>query len=183
MATWLFVRGSTRFPAAEQYKSAEKYGKHGALDVSKGDSVEDLIKVVRKGDRVLLWGVGRLEVTWRGFRVAINKLWKKGVTVVDMRVDVAIEAPALEAITQAHAEIIGQARMPGRAPKIRGKKGGLQRSALGHTDKSFEECRAIWFDHKKYDTDDDAAYEAGVAKRTLYNWFGRSCRRAGKRPK
>jgi hypothetical protein len=169
-----FVRVSPRFPATEQREAMMRNGVTERA-IYEGN-VEDFIKSLRKGDVACVYGIDRLAPSWTKIRVALDAIWERGASILDLTSNALITAEAVVAVARARSICAGEARIPSREEAIRrGAKGGGQLKQRRLTRWAI---KAMWFD-KSIPSNTDVANKCDVPIRTLYNWFGKSGREAG----
>jgi hypothetical protein len=180
MHTIAFVNPTIRFPAEPQLEALKKLKPNSIMNTKDGYTVADLLKITKRKSRVAVHGVGRLGATTREMREALVELHKNGVIVYDAKMDVELTAAALASYAKGVQEVNGEARFPGIEASLRGKKGVAAKRATKQWWKDDPEARELWF-NRGIATDAEAAIRIGVSKRSLYEYFGKSGRKAGRR--
>lgn len=173
-----FVRYSPRFGLVAQRAAIQAAGVREAkiYQDGKGESREDLIKTLRRGDVIVVDGLHRFGVNRADLTAALQACEGKGVTVMDATTGRTTTAEAAALLSEAWHVLAGEARRPSPSAIRRSsekRKGRRKARALEN-----EELEAIWTD-MTIPTNDEAAEKAGVPKRSLYRLFGSSGRPAG----
>ena len=177
-----FINPTSRFSEEEQAAGIRPFKPNSKVETKAGYTVADLVKIARKGNQVLVHGVGRLGASQVAVREALIALGEKGVTVFDTKFGVEVTAQALAALAEGYREVTGELRLPGSSAILNAKKSAKVRKATKANGKSDDERRKIWTD-QKIPTDPMAAAMCGVSKQTLTRWFGKSGRPPGRRNK
>jgi len=177
-----FINPTSRFPAETQLAGVKPHKPNATINTKDNYTAADLAKIARKGNQILVHGIGRLGGSQIAVREALIALGEKGVTVFDTKFGVEVSGQALAALAEGYREVTGELRMPGSSAILNAKKSAKARKATQANGKSDDERRKIWLD-PKIPTDPMAAAMCGVSKQTLGRWFGKSGRPPGRRNK
>lgn len=175
-----FINPTGRFPADVQLAGVKAYKPNAIVSTKDNYTAADLVKIARKGNQILVHGVGRLGRSQIAVREALIALGEKGVVVFDTKFGIEVSAQALAALAEGYREVTGELRLPGSSAILNAKKSVKVRRAAAVEGKSDGDAEAAWKD-RKIPTDPIAAAMIGLSTRTLTRRFGKSGRPPGRR--
>lgn len=183
-----YVRESPNWSVARQLQFLEAAGvatSKTLIDRMRAGWLENrrlAVKMLRRSDRLVVAGLGRLAVDHQDLREVLNEIVEKGAFVFDSLAQAEIRADkldALESYRQARADWMGERTLKGRkAAEARGLMGGRPKIDL-NPDDEFK-FRRIWFD-KRIVANKDAAAQIGHSASWCEKHWGRSGRPRNKR--
>lgn len=163
-----YIRPSPRKSEASQRAALEAVGCRQIYAANKGESWDDFVHALRRGNQVVVDGFDRLAPRRDGATERLNQIADKGCTLMDARSGVVVDPVAVALWNDACTFWLGEARVPSRAEAVRrGKLGGRQPATAFMSD---VEAKEIW------DNPDIPKAEAlkliGLKERTAYRRLG-----------
>jgi len=170
-----WVRGSPGYPVEAQLEAIQAAAVKAKMiyGAAKGETVGDMIDGLAAGDVLVVHGTHRLGASMAQYAAVLEALRKKRITIRDTSRDTEITGRELVAASMVAADrsiLLGEARIDAA---------GLRKRLPGRMGE--KEARAVWTD-LTIPTDAEAARRARWGRRTMYETFGKSGRRQGRRP-
>ena len=168
-----WVRVTPGYPAAPQVAALKSAGVKNIYSTAEKDTLDDMLRYVRKGTEVWMLGAHRLATTLSELGRALNHLNEIGASVYDIEKDAKPGAGEWASLREAQAVIRGEIRQAAR--KKGAPVGGRPRKDGGVSE---DKARALWFDHS-IPTNAAAAAKARWSLKTMSRKFGASGRPVG----
>lgn len=170
-----WVRGSPGYPVETQLEAIQAAGVKAKMiyGAAKGETVGDMIDGLAAGDVLVVHGTHRLGASMAQYAAVLEQLRRKRITIKDTSRGTEITGRELVAASMVAADrsiLLGEARIDAA---------GLRKRLPGRM--SEKDARAVWED-MSIATDAEAAQRARWGRRTMYETFGKSGRRQGRRP-
>lgn len=170
-----WVRGSPGYPVETQLEAIRAAGVKAKMiyGAAKGETVGDMIDGLAAGDVLVVHGTHRLGATLAQYAAVLDQLRRKRITIRDTDFGAEItgrELVAASMVARDRSILLGEARIDAA---------GLRKRIPGRM--NHKDAREVWLD-MSIATDAEAAKRARWGRRTMYETFGKSGRRQGRRP-
>lgn len=170
-----WVRGSPGYSVETQLEAIQAAGVKAKMiyGAAKGETVGDMIDGLAAGDVLVVHGTHRLGASMAQYAAVLDQLRRKRITIRDTEFNAEItgrELVAASMVARDRSILLGEARIDAA---------GLRKRLPGRM--SHKDAQAVWLD-MSIATDAEAARMARWGRRTMYETFGKSGRRQGRRP-